>query len=30
MTAVKPSFRHYLQFSDFSRQEYEHLFARTR
>ena len=25
-----PALRHYLEFSDFSRREYEHLFARTR
>ncbi len=30
MPAVKPSVRHYLQFRDFSRGEYQHLFARTR
>jgi ornithine carbamoyltransferase len=28
--AVKPALRHYLQFRDLSRKEYEHLFARTR
>src|SRR5512147_1575184 len=28
--ARKPPLRHYLQFKDFSRAEYEHLFARTR
>ena len=26
----KPKLRHYLQFRDLSRAEYEHLFARTR
>ncbi|HEY6967415.1 MAG TPA: ornithine carbamoyltransferase, partial [Burkholderiales bacterium] len=28
--AKKPPLRHYLQFRDFTRAEYEHLFARTR
>src|SRR5258705_7324944 len=28
--AKKPPLRHYLQFSDLSRADYEHLFARTR
>ena len=28
--ARKPRLRHYLQFSDLSRADYEHLFARTR
>src|SRR4029079_13219625 len=30
MASTKPALRHYLQFSDLSRAEYEHLFARTR
>ena len=29
-SAKKPQLRHYLQFSDLSRADYEHLFARTR
>ena len=30
MARAKPSLRHYLQFGDFNRREYEYLFARTR
>ncbi|HLX79866.1 MAG TPA: ornithine carbamoyltransferase [Burkholderiales bacterium] len=30
MASTKPKLRHYLQFRDLSRAEYEHLFARTR
>ena len=30
MTPVKPVVRHYLQFNDFSREEYAYLFGRTR
>ena len=30
MTSVKPAIRHYLQFNDFSRDEYAYLFERTR
>ncbi len=30
MAPTKPALRHYLQFRDLSRAEYEHLFARTR
>ena len=30
MASTKPPLRHYLQFRDLARKEYEHLFARTR
>ena len=30
MKKAQARLRHYLQFKDFSREEYEHLFARTR
>src|SRR4026207_1135406 len=30
MASTKPKLRHYLQFKDLSRAEYEHVFARTR
>jgi len=30
MKKARTEVRHYLQFKDFSREEYEHLFARTR
>ena len=30
MTTIKPDVRHYLQFKDFSRAEYDYLFERTR
>ena len=30
MASTKSALRHYLQFHDLSRQEYEHVFARTR
>ena len=30
MKKTQARLRHYLQFKDFSREEYEHLFARTR
>jgi hypothetical protein len=30
MASTKPKLRHYLQFKDLSRTEYEHVFARTR
>ena len=30
MASTKPALRHYLQFKDLSREEYQHVFARTR